>query len=42
MPYQRILDELLRSVGGHAALLLDAEGEVAIQAGTLDQRHRLG
>ena len=41
MPYQRILDELLRSVGGHAALLLDAEGEVAIQAGTFDQRHRL-
>ena len=41
MPYQSILDELLRSVGGHAALLLDGEGEVAIQAGTLDQRHRL-
>src|SRR5258707_11055783 len=41
MPYQRILDDLLRSVGGHAALLLDDEGEVAIQAGTLDRRHRL-
>ncbi len=41
MPYQRILDELLRSVGGHAALLLDGEGEVAIQAGTRDERHRL-
>jgi predicted regulator of Ras-like GTPase activity (Roadblock/LC7/MglB family) len=41
MPYQRILDELLQSVGGHAALLLDAEGEVAIQAGTRDERHRL-
>ncbi len=37
MPYQRILDELLRSVGGHAALLLDGEGEVAIQAGTRDE-----
>src|SRR5258707_7357672 len=41
MPYQRILDDLLRSVGGHAALLLDDEGEVAIQAGTRDERHRL-
>jgi hypothetical protein len=41
MPYQRILDELIRSVGGHAALLLDAEGEVAIQAGSRDERHRL-
>jgi hypothetical protein len=41
MPYQRILDDLLRSVGGHAALLLDAEGEVAIQTGTRDERHRL-
>ena len=41
MPYQRILDELIRAVDGHAALLLDAEGEVAIQAGSRDQRHRL-
>src|SRR5258707_13039974 len=41
MPSQRILDDLLRSVGGHAALLRDDEGEVAIQAGTRDERHRL-
>ena len=42
MPYQRILDELLRSVGGRrGALLLDAEGEVVIQAGHARPRHRL-
>ena len=41
MPYQRILDELIRDVDGHAALLLDGEGEVAIQAGSKDERHRL-
>ena len=41
MPYQRILDELIQSVEGHAALLLDEEGEVAMQAGSRDERHRL-
>jgi predicted regulator of Ras-like GTPase activity (Roadblock/LC7/MglB family) len=41
MPYQRLLDDLLRCVDGHAALLLDAEGEVAMQAGSRDERHRL-
>ena len=41
MPYQRILDELLKSVGGHAALLLDAYGEVVVEAGAKDMRHRL-
>ncbi len=41
MPFQRLLDELIRSIDAHAALLLDAEGEVAIQAGSRDERHRL-
>jgi predicted regulator of Ras-like GTPase activity (Roadblock/LC7/MglB family) len=41
MPYQRILDELVQTVDGHAALLLDSEGEVAFQAGSRDERHRL-
>jgi hypothetical protein len=41
MPYQRILDDLIGSVDGYAALLLDGEGEVAIQAGSRDERHRL-
>lgn len=41
MPYQRLLDELIRSVRADAALLLDGEGEVAIQSGTSDERHRL-
>jgi predicted regulator of Ras-like GTPase activity (Roadblock/LC7/MglB family) len=41
MPYQRLLDDLIRSVHGHAALLLDSEGEVAMQAGAIDERQRL-
>jgi predicted regulator of Ras-like GTPase activity (Roadblock/LC7/MglB family) len=41
MPYQQILDDLIRSVRADAALLLDGEGEVAIQSGTSDERHRL-
>ena len=41
MPYQRLLDALIGAVGGHAALLLDAEGEVAMQSGSRDERHRL-
>jgi predicted regulator of Ras-like GTPase activity (Roadblock/LC7/MglB family) len=42
MPYQRILDELVRSVpGAQGALLLDSEGEVVVQAGARDYRHKL-
>jgi predicted regulator of Ras-like GTPase activity (Roadblock/LC7/MglB family) len=42
MPYQRILDELVRSVrGAQGALLLDADGEVVVQAGARDFRHKL-
>ena len=41
MPYQRLLDELIRSVRADAALLMDEEGEVAIQSGERDERHRL-
>lgn len=37
-----ILDELVRSVpGAEGALLLDSEGEVVVQAGAGDYRHRL-
>jgi len=42
MPYQRILDELVRAVpGAQGALLLDSEGEVVVQAGARDYRHKL-
>jgi predicted regulator of Ras-like GTPase activity (Roadblock/LC7/MglB family) len=42
MPYQAILDELVRSVpGASGALLLDSEGEVVVQAGERDYRHKL-
>ena len=41
MPYQRLLDELIQSVRADAALLMDEEGEVAIQSGERDERHRL-
>ena len=42
MPYQTILDELVRSVpGAEGALLLDSEGEVVVQVGAGDYRHRL-
>jgi predicted regulator of Ras-like GTPase activity (Roadblock/LC7/MglB family) len=42
MPYARILEELLRSINGaRAALLLDSEGEVVVDAGPRDDRHRL-
>ena len=42
MPYQRLLDHLLHSVRGtQAALLLDAQGELVVEAGTRDIRHRL-
>ncbi|MBI3932862.1 MAG: roadblock/LC7 domain-containing protein [Acidobacteria bacterium] len=42
MPYQSILDELVRSVdGAQGALLLDALGEVVVESGARDERHRL-
>ncbi len=42
MPYRRILEELLSTVpGSRTALLLDAEGEIVVGAGELDDRHRL-
>jgi predicted regulator of Ras-like GTPase activity (Roadblock/LC7/MglB family) len=42
MPYQRLLDELARDLDGlQGALLLDAEGEVAVESGARDERHRL-
>jgi predicted regulator of Ras-like GTPase activity (Roadblock/LC7/MglB family) len=42
VPYQGILDELVRSVpGAEGALLLDSEGEVVVQAGAGEVRHRL-
>ncbi len=42
MPYQALLQGLLRSVpGSEAALLLDSEGEVVVEAGSLGVRARL-
>jgi len=42
VPYLAILEKLLRAMAGaHAALLLDANGEVVVQAGAKDVRHRL-
>ncbi len=42
MPYRRILEALLARVpGSRTALLLDAQGEVVVGAGDLDERHRL-
>ena len=42
VPYQRLLDHLLHAVRGtQAALLLDAQGELVVEAGTRDVRHRL-
>jgi predicted regulator of Ras-like GTPase activity (Roadblock/LC7/MglB family) len=42
VPYQRLLDDLLNSVdGAQGAVLLDAEGEVVVEAGARDFRHRL-
>lgn len=42
MPYLAILEKLLRAViGAQAALLLDPNGEVVVQAGVKDDRHRL-
>jgi predicted regulator of Ras-like GTPase activity (Roadblock/LC7/MglB family) len=42
VPYLLILERLLRAVAGaRAALLLDPNGEVVVEAGTRDLRHRL-
>lgn len=42
MPYQALLEGLVRSVpGARAALLLDAEGEVVVEAGARGYRARL-
>ena len=42
MPYQALLEGLLRSVpGAETALLLDSEGEVVFEAGTRGMRPRL-
>lgn len=42
MPYKRLLEDLMRSVpGAEAAILLDSEGEVVVEAGARDMRHRL-
>ena len=41
MPYQRVLDDLVSAVDASGALLLDAEGEVVVEGGARDDRHRL-
>jgi predicted regulator of Ras-like GTPase activity (Roadblock/LC7/MglB family) len=42
MPYQALLEDLVgRLRGAQAALLLDFEGEVVVQAGARDERLRL-
>jgi predicted regulator of Ras-like GTPase activity (Roadblock/LC7/MglB family) len=42
VPYLAALERLLRAVrGAQAALLLDALGEVVVEAGARDDRHRL-
>jgi predicted regulator of Ras-like GTPase activity (Roadblock/LC7/MglB family) len=42
LPYRRILEALLAKVkGARSALLLDAQGEVVVGAGLLDERERL-
>jgi len=42
VPYARILERLLGAVPGSvAALLLDGQGEVVVEAGERDDRHRL-
>lgn len=42
MPYRRILEALLAKIAGaRTALLLDAQGEVVVGAGDLDERQRL-
>jgi predicted regulator of Ras-like GTPase activity (Roadblock/LC7/MglB family) len=40
--YERFLDKLLASVkGSQAALLMDSEGELVVQVGQREERHRL-
>ena len=42
MPYLRLLEDLMRRVpGAQGALLLDATGEVVVEVGARDHRHRL-
>jgi predicted regulator of Ras-like GTPase activity (Roadblock/LC7/MglB family) len=42
MPYQRLLEGLVAAVGGaEAALMLDATGEVVVEAGERSERQRL-
>ncbi|SRR5712691_669600 len=41
MSYQHVLDDLVRAVDASGALLLDAEGEVVMEGGARDERHRL-
>jgi predicted regulator of Ras-like GTPase activity (Roadblock/LC7/MglB family) len=42
MPYQKILDELVRSIlGARGAMLLDANGERVVESGAKDHRDRL-
>jgi predicted regulator of Ras-like GTPase activity (Roadblock/LC7/MglB family) len=42
VPYRRILESLIaRVAGARTALLLDAQGEVVVGAGDLDERQRL-
>ena len=42
MPYRRILESLLAAVAGsRSALLLDAQGELAVGAGEINDRQRL-
>jgi len=42
LPYRRILERLLDRVpGAVSALLLDAQGELVVGAGSLDERQRL-
>lgn len=42
VPYLRLLERLLRTItGSQAALLLDAQGEVVVETGARDDRHRL-
>ena len=42
MPYLKLLERFLTSApGAQAALLLDSQGEVVVEAGARDDRHRL-
>ena len=42
MPYQVLLDDLVQRLpGARAALLLDVEGELVVESGARDLRHRL-